>query len=347
MLKFWMVAIGGVVIGMLTEGTSSLTKENLNIKEHNALCEVLGAAVSLWDRVKDHNTPLKKALAQAIFGAENANGDIAGLIGKMPQEYNEDGDRHNWCGECSQGATIYPGISIPHDLLCMCTVGHSGAPFNVDQHHSLCGVEGEKWGCTTYKAPSHHVGEKKHWECSGKKWNTHWDKDRRQMAWEKVVKPCLDSLHRTNLRDALKSFRTKKSNNQIPNMDRHSNKCGGTHGDICVKYSGWCGKSGGSEFPQWLDALNDLTDADFNVIERTTAKRRTRRESSNDTTLSGTDEATFDNAEDPDTHSSQVRTTAHTQEATQSKIFSSFPKQESSTTITQTSSGLISAVFLI
>ncbi|CCD13366.1 Variant surface glycoprotein [Trypanosoma congolense IL3000] len=344
MCFLWM----GMVM-MVLSGTALGTgiKEHHNHHEHTTLCDILAAAVALYTSGQAGDK-LKKALGQVIFGRE-AGGDLAELRANFPGGSGEGTDRPNSCGKCIyNNHDHYPGKSIPHDLLCLCTVGQDGSPFKSHGVQSLCGISGGDWGCPEYRPGHSYAGDGRHWDCGGKGWNSPWDHNRLNKTWHRIIKQCLSKKADTNLQAALAALKDKKDTNQIPNWDRSSYPCGGNEiSTICVGSSDYCGKKQDPLYPQWREALEELTNEDFKLFKKPTTRRKTRRGTTNDTTLSGTDEESSGETDVHATHSSQARTTADTPETTKNKIFSSFSKQEGSAHITQPFLCLLSAVFLI
>ncbi|CCD14069.1 unnamed protein product [Trypanosoma congolense IL3000] len=183
-MKAWMVVMVVDTAGSVI-GTHVALHKKHNAEEHHALCDLLGAAVDLWQIAQNggSDSPPKKALGQAIFG--NANGGtLTDLERGSPTDYEEHGDRSALCGSCLHGRRHYPGKSIPHELPCLCTVGQNGAPFNNGGYHSLCGVTGGDWGCTVAARPATYFGDGQHWDCTRQTaWNSGWDSGRRKVAW--------------------------------------------------------------------------------------------------------------------------------------------------------------------
>ncbi|CCD15200.1 unnamed protein product [Trypanosoma congolense IL3000] len=128
MMKLWIVAL------VMSFGGLCATAAKFNAEEHDALCNVLVAAVELWDIEESPESELpsalKTAINQAIFGKEKG-GNLEDLYEALPDVYEHPGDREQWCGKCSPRYQRgpYPGKSIPHDLMCLCTPGKEGTPF--------------------------------------------------------------------------------------------------------------------------------------------------------------------------------------------------------------------------
>ncbi|CCD15057.1 Variant surface glycoprotein [Trypanosoma congolense IL3000] len=126
---------------------------SFNGAEHDALCDVFQASLDLWNASRKSNLKLggglENALGQAIFGS-TSGGNIEGLKDTLPQEYKNPERRQYRCGSCNHHKETYPGKSIPHDLMCLCTPGKYGEPFYgywffqlvfEDTGFKLCGKE--------------------------------------------------------------------------------------------------------------------------------------------------------------------------------------------------------------
>ncbi|CCD16859.1 unnamed protein product, partial [Trypanosoma congolense IL3000] len=138
-----------VVMGIMSRCVAYSNVHNHNGKEHDALCSVLGAVVTLYRSARGGPT-LQKALRRALFGNENGDGDLNTLLADLPSTHHNPGHRERSCGDCRYGGgEDYPGWSIPHDLLCLCTVGKNGYPFTNDGQNSkmFCGQSAQNLGC--------------------------------------------------------------------------------------------------------------------------------------------------------------------------------------------------------
>ncbi|CCD12527.1 unnamed protein product, partial [Trypanosoma congolense IL3000] len=160
-LKWMMMAVAVIFVsGSSSISIASVGKEH-NKEEHARLCNLLMAAVNKWEEVKTREStdPLKRALGKTLFGNENG-GEMGDLKGGLPKDYEKvEGElslRLTWCGLPQESATgkkkpRWPGHSAPHDLLCLCTTGQDGYPFNEVGSDSgtatmLCGKPKEALG---------------------------------------------------------------------------------------------------------------------------------------------------------------------------------------------------------
>ncbi|CCD17112.1 Variant surface glycoprotein [Trypanosoma congolense IL3000] len=215
MMKLFMVCLVVVCV------CASEDKKNHNGDHHATLCGLLGTAAHKW---KTTNHPgVKKALSQAIFG-HTQGGDIEKHSQVLPSDYHQSGNRENWCWHCKNYETHHPGKSIPHDLLCLCTVGSKGHEYS-DRTSSLCGRNGVVLnvvhGWSSSNSGVEHLKD----------------------AWEKIVKPCLQNGPRVNIDQAVANFSSSMENRDTPNWSAsHTGNCKGDsgHSSICVGYDGWC-----------------------------------------------------------------------------------------------------------
>ncbi|CCD16041.1 Variant surface glycoprotein [Trypanosoma congolense IL3000] len=110
------------------------TGYNFNGKHHDVLCEALKASADLWNASRTSDLRLErgleKALGEALFG-NHGKKDLAAITEVLPSGYNSPKHRGMWCGRCRQKEEkhYYPGSSITHDLMCLCTSGKFGEPF--------------------------------------------------------------------------------------------------------------------------------------------------------------------------------------------------------------------------
>ncbi|CCD15157.1 Variant surface glycoprotein [Trypanosoma congolense IL3000] len=217
-------------------------KKDHNGDAHNALCALLKAAVTKWGNGgQDLSEPLKKALGRTLFGNERG-GDVTSLKGDLPEDYkNEEGKlplRFTWCGRPLEGATEkknawWPGHSAPHDLVCLCTTGKTGYPFNDVGSGSgtdtkLCGQPKEALG-----------GGSDGWASSGG------TIQQINATWVNITQKCLEAAKNgKNLKDALGDFlkKLKKAPRekyperyQLGEGTSDEYACGGG-GTICVMY---------------------------------------------------------------------------------------------------------------
>ncbi|CCD16275.1 Variant surface glycoprotein [Trypanosoma congolense IL3000] len=266
-------------------GTGTNEHHNHNGDNHDDLCSVLKAAVTLYHSRRS-GEKLRKALKRAIFGNESGGGDIETLQKGLPETHNNPGNRKNWCGDCTYGGDHYPGKSIPHDLICMCTVGSSGFPFThmSENGKTLCGKSATDLGCEKNRESG--TG------CHGKN-NSHWwndtstnhepngkgqVKEHLETTWNTVVKPCLQGRH---IEQAKKTLLEKLyvGHQSSPSWARGHTNCGGDHSDVCVSYGHQCHDNPNS--PQWwqelYDALTTTEDTSAQGNSTRSPRKRTRR----------------------------------------------------------------------
>ncbi|CCD16943.1 Variant surface glycoprotein, partial [Trypanosoma congolense IL3000] len=140
---------------------------------------------------------------------------------------------------------LHPEKSIPHDLICLCTVGGAGAPFNIGGE-TLCGKGPDELGCEKCKPASGSRGG------SGKGWDAVEDgKDQLEKTWKNVVLPCLVGGNEGNLKAALETF-TRHLNDR-KQLGEQGSDCGGYNTvNICVSYANCEGTNG---YPVWWKEL--------------------------------------------------------------------------------------------
>ncbi|CCD12903.1 Variant surface glycoprotein [Trypanosoma congolense IL3000] len=231
MLKYWMVIFFEVIV----VGFADVGSTNHNGDAHRALCDVLKAAVSELEDVKDSESPMKDALRKTIFGDISAAQTASRL--EMPGEYTkpEKNDKENtrkmWCGTCGSGAQKhYPGESATHDLLCLCTPGQHGWPMKSFHGETICGQ-------------SHHtLGN----GVSNKWWYTAWsdhDQEREHLnkTWSDIVVTCLHTDDRIDLDTALRTFMETITKNKEHRLGEGGFDCDGKTGvGVCVFYPPGC-----------------------------------------------------------------------------------------------------------
>ncbi|CCD16571.1 Variant surface glycoprotein [Trypanosoma congolense IL3000] len=155
MMMFWMVVL--LVIGV--------GAENHNEETHNVLCSLLKVSENEWTKVKtrESSDPLKRALHQTIFGYGSRAEAVEKLKSTLPESYKgmESGysSRNFFCGQPRQESGYHninqdrwAGHSAPHDMVCLCTVGHRGWPLNetdVSSIGKLCGKTKDDLGAST------------------------------------------------------------------------------------------------------------------------------------------------------------------------------------------------------
>ncbi|CCD13171.1 Variant surface glycoprotein [Trypanosoma congolense IL3000] len=131
------------ILTILVATVVGIRAREINKNEHKKICDALKVSVGLWKMVQSKewnpSIALASALGQAIFGNERG-GNLEDLKETLPQAYVNPGHRGQWCGSCSHSGTHYPGISIPHDIMCLCSPGRCEEPFHY--HYS------DSYGCT-------------------------------------------------------------------------------------------------------------------------------------------------------------------------------------------------------
>ncbi|CCD13265.1 Variant surface glycoprotein [Trypanosoma congolense IL3000] len=183
LMKIWFVMI------MMAVGVGAQETETDHNKDaHAALCDLLQAVVSKWrNGGSELSEPLKTALHRTIFGNESG-GNLEILRNALPTAYkSEDASRIFSCGEPRENPyhrgnqARWPGHSAPHDMLCLCTVGHGGLPLNGGDPNSkkLCGKNKNDLGASENQG-----------------WGTG-QEDRRgekqmEATWDNVTKKCLE-----------------------------------------------------------------------------------------------------------------------------------------------------------
>ncbi|CCD15722.1 Variant surface glycoprotein [Trypanosoma congolense IL3000] len=332
---FWMV----VCLVMRIGGASTGSPTQRNKKEHDVLCGLLGAAAEKWKTT--NNPQAREALAQAIFG-NKTGGDIETLKQDLPEEFKNPGNRANRCGSCMySNGKHYPGWSIPHDMLCMCTVGQGGFPFleksNDSGNPTLCGRSAKDFGCEQNR--DHGTG------CHGNKewWNeTTWNRQAKghlNATWEKVVKPCLGG-EKLQLEAALKNLTESRKDRETPSWAQGHGRCNGISGAVCVYYGYQCHDDPRS--PQWWQTLYEALTASEDTraqgnSTRSSSGRRARRHTGGATTAG---EPGDDSTEDESQHSGSASTNNH------NHPLPLLSGQQSDTSLTQPL-GLLSAALLV
>ncbi|CCD13534.1 Variant surface glycoprotein [Trypanosoma congolense IL3000] len=325
MLKILMVMVVSCVM-------ATVSQTDHNGEQHGILCGLLGAAVKKW---KTTNHPgVKKALAQAIFGNKNGKGDPSELQFPFSKEYSE--NREVYCGKCQGNHDHYPGKSIPHDLICLCTVGSKGYPFV--EHGSinqLCGKERKDLGCEYCGTSSR--GTVQEWSTSGN------SKTHLENTWNKIVKPCLQKGDTVNADETLKKLAERRSSDGSPNWGSHHTNCGGDSGaaSICVGYSGHCGTN--NDYPQWWEKLEkalstpNLTPTELNS---TAFLNNTHNHDYDDVPVGQAE--TSSQSMPP-----KAASTVHSPEETRTRLLSLSSNQQSGNSLTHPLLCLLSAHFFI
>ncbi|CCD13880.1 Variant surface glycoprotein [Trypanosoma congolense IL3000] len=256
-MRAWVMVV--VVWVRIVIGEESPNNHNKN--EYEALCSVLSSAVTIFESGRG-SSALKKALEQAIFGSKTQQDKLESLLWALPQEFQAPGDRQNWCGVCAN-SHHYPGKSIPHDMLCLCTVGGAGYPFSYGAS-TLCGKSARELGCSgdyrTDCSGSEGWTESKHGEPA---------KTHVRATWDAVVKPCFRAQSPNSLEETRNTLmkHLKPPDGYSPIWGRGHSYCGGTGGNVCLNYPNPCGPT---NFPQWVKDLSEaLEKEDFAKAENT------------------------------------------------------------------------------
>ncbi|CCD13809.1 Variant surface glycoprotein [Trypanosoma congolense IL3000] len=206
-VRIWIFFL--MVCGVLGAQESDIArKTDHNLEEYNALCNLMKISVQKWKELESRGNegPLKKALGRTIFG-DDRGGDLQNLKSETFQKVYKDVERNAlsrllWCGgpydEDSRKRLTHeprwPGHSVPHDLVCLCTVGPDGWPLNNNGKDKLCGLEGNALVAT----------EKQGWGAGGP--NSRGAKQI-EATWKSITKTCLEgNASGNNLKDALGDF---------------------------------------------------------------------------------------------------------------------------------------------
>ncbi|CCD16402.1 Variant surface glycoprotein [Trypanosoma congolense IL3000] len=241
MLVIWVALMAVLGIGSgAGNGWAYTPDPNHNGDKHGLLCGLLGATVHKW---KTTNHPgVKKALGQAIFGSTQGGWDLNKF--ELHPDFNKGGSRGSLCGKCLGTPDHYPGKSIPHDLLCLCTVGENGHPF------------------TSYESITKLCGRAKNDLTAGNQNHQGWHSSNSGIAhqkntWDKIVKPCLQGGSDASIEEALRNLTEHVGDRDYPRWEASNPQVcsGGYSTDICVRYTG-CGKRYlRPDFPQWWETL--------------------------------------------------------------------------------------------
>ncbi|CCD14212.1 Variant surface glycoprotein [Trypanosoma congolense IL3000] len=132
MLMVIVMVMRGVRGGYVSDYEPGL---NFNGAEYDALCGVFQASLDLWNASRTSEKGLDKileaSLIQALFW-NIGNKYLNGITNTLPKHYTyrklfHRGER---CGRCQNKDKFYfPGSSITHDLMCLCTPGKDADPF--------------------------------------------------------------------------------------------------------------------------------------------------------------------------------------------------------------------------
>ncbi|CCD15731.1 Variant surface glycoprotein [Trypanosoma congolense IL3000] len=196
----------GAVAG--AEDGGSVVPKDHNKDAHNALCNLMKAAVTKWgDGGKTLSPPLKKALGRTLFGKDDG-GTVDTLKGKLPDDYEgvvKQTDSRNFaCGQPRNDQAGYgnlhqvrwSGHSAPHDMVCLCTAGSYGWPINgTGPSTTLCGKD----------KGALKADNKKGWD-SANQGEDEQGKEQINATWVEVVTQCLQGGKGGDLKQALNTF---------------------------------------------------------------------------------------------------------------------------------------------
>ncbi|CCD15340.1 Variant surface glycoprotein [Trypanosoma congolense IL3000] len=210
---------------------------NFNGMDHDALCAVFQASADLWNASRNSDRRLTKGLekylGQSLFGNTGSR-NLEAITDALPKEYNNHkiSQRGVLCGTCKyREQPHYPGKSIPHDLMCLCTPGKYGEPFygywffgliSEDTGFKLCGKE------KTDMVNNNHDG----WYEDGKKKG----KKGLEKPWKAVIWGCLNQWKNkvtTESQDLAgkvnKLIETMKNFTTVVKESKGRSKLGGMH----------------------------------------------------------------------------------------------------------------------
>ncbi|CCD12981.1 Variant surface glycoprotein [Trypanosoma congolense IL3000] len=106
-----------------------------NDREYKALCDVFQASLDLWNASRESafklGSGLEGILRQALFGTYGTR-NMDSITNALPRDYKNPRlwNRGTRCGGCHKDDKFYyPGSSITHDFMCLCTPGQGAEPF--------------------------------------------------------------------------------------------------------------------------------------------------------------------------------------------------------------------------
>ncbi|CCD14285.1 Variant surface glycoprotein [Trypanosoma congolense IL3000] len=204
------------VIVFILGVAASADEKNHNGPQHQALCNLMKAAVGKWGEVEKRvpTDPLRKALRTTLFGYGTVE-TLETLKSSLPKDYEGVEEipesRGLWCGEPrgeewdhgNVHQNLWSGHSAPHDMMCLCTVGDKGFPLNETSspNEKLCGKDKDALGAS----------DKQGWtgseSASGSKHVT--------ATWENITVPCLNGEAGGDLKQALNEFLGKLENTTV------------------------------------------------------------------------------------------------------------------------------------
>ncbi|CCD15236.1 Variant surface glycoprotein [Trypanosoma congolense IL3000] len=341
-MKIWMVMM--VFFGVV----ASADEKDHNGAQHQALCDLMKAAVGKWGSSGEGlSEPLKKALHQTIFGNESG-GSLETLRNGLPKDYEEvlkQSDSRNFaCGQHYNDPTelgrvhqvLRSGQSAPHDLVCLCTVGDGGWPLNISDSEKLCGLDKSSLG-----GGSEGWGDESHETKVGKKQIT--------ATWNKVTTPCLKEGQGGDLKKALHNLINKLVNTSVVWYPSRFQLGEGEPSDdfactgspkrgVCVEYY----NSTTTLYPlPWWSELEKAIQKDKEIQEQKKRDEEEKRKQQ--------DEAEQQNSQKPETLKSGPQTNNQTEQPKKDNLTDKLRRYNltSGTPTSLPSSWLLSAILLI
>ncbi|CCD12582.1 Variant surface glycoprotein [Trypanosoma congolense IL3000] len=197
-----------VVMCLVVSNADENKKKDHNHDAHNALCDLMKAAVGKWgEGGAGLSDPLKKALGKTLFGKESG-WETVETLKTVPKDYSTAGGlREYMCGQPSHEKAFFDnphqvrwsGHSSPHDMVCLCTAGSHGWPVNESsQKDTLCGKYGSILKATKGKG----------WDSENEEKGAEHGGEQIEATWKEIVKQCLDEDGKKgeNLKEALNKF---------------------------------------------------------------------------------------------------------------------------------------------
>ncbi|CCD13585.1 Variant surface glycoprotein [Trypanosoma congolense IL3000] len=103
-----------------------------NDGEYKALCDVFQASLDLWNASRTSEKGLDKVLEASLLRAlfwNTGNKHLNGITDTLTHDYKKLVNRGTRCGGCQTYKFYFPGSSITHDLMCLCTPEKDAEPF--------------------------------------------------------------------------------------------------------------------------------------------------------------------------------------------------------------------------
>ncbi|CCD13079.1 Variant surface glycoprotein [Trypanosoma congolense IL3000] len=355
MTKVWVTVFWLVMVLVGVYGN----EKNHNGDEHDRLCQVLSAAVRVLQSNGVSET-LREALRITVFG-NRSGGNLDALKETLPGNYDvpNGSNRGIVCGQPPDGLSRtgenprWPGHSAPHDLVCLCTTGRNGYPFNnvrsvTGSATKLCGQPKQALG-----------GGNGGWDTKSRQEGIQQGTEEIKATWASVTKKCLEpDINGKGLSEALANFLEKldkKEDPRVEHKDRYQlgvddadpYPCSG-YTKICVMYYNNTAKN--YPMPWWLGLENALK-----TEEKKEEQNKKQDEEERNKNKKNPEKARpKDNSQYPHTHrtatlKSTPPTTEETEQTNHENLSSPIAtiEEASSTLITPPYSWLISAVFFI